>query len=362
MPYMKIAVIVPSLRDLAPVQVAIAVAGYLARSGHSVTVYYFKAQFGIQQPEDIRFKKISFFERMAWRDYDIIHSHGFVPDTFVSLRKPARCRAKTVTTVHNYVFPELKLLYNQVVSSAVGWSWVLMWKRMDHMVLLTDDAVKYYRTLLPQKPLSRIYNGKNIVQYPGGILPQHRLQADEIRKHYSYCIGTIAALISRKRIDILIRHLSRVETGGLLILGEGPERNHLEELVAKYSLQDRVKFLGFIPQAHAYHELFDISAHTSMSEGFSLSLIEAAWYQKKIACSDIPSFREAFSDDEATFFDSDDELTIDRAIRESWQDNEKPMKAFKKAKTYYTEERMGEEYAILFKQLSLQAKTNNPWP
>ena len=348
---MQIAVIVPSLRDLAPVQVAMAVSVQLAKAGHTVTVYYFKTSSEFRQTEAVRFKKINFFSRMPCGEFDIIHSHGFLPDAFVSLRKPGRCRAKSVSTVHNYVFPELKLLYNQVVSSTLGRTWLSMWKRMDHVVVLTDDALQYYRTLLPQTSLSRIYNGKNIVPGTNIILPQHRLMADEIRKNYTYCIGSIAALISRKRIDIVIRHLSRVETGGLMILGDGPQRNQLEELVSKHNLQDRVKFLGYIPQAHAYNELFDISAHPSMSEGFSLSLIEAAGYQKKIVCADIPAFREAFTDDEATFFDSDDQLTIDQAILEAWRDNEKPKNAYQKAISSYSEERMGEEYEMLFEQL-----------
>lgn len=348
---MKIAVIVPSLRDLAPVQVAITVAVQLARAGHTVTVYYFKTTSGLWQAEGIIFVKINFLSRIDWDEYDIIHSHGFLPDSFVSLRKSRHSRAKTVSTIHNYIFLELKLLYNQVVSSTVGWAWVWIWKRMDHLVVLTDDALQYYRTLLPQKSLSRIYNGKNIVQDPGVILPQHRLLADEIRKNYTYCIGSIAALISRKRIDILVRHLSRVKSGGLMILGEGSQRNQLEELVAQHHLQDRVKFLGYIPQAHAYHELFDISAHPSMSEGFSLSLIEAAGFQKKIVCADIPAFREAFTDDEVTFFNSHDELTIDQAILEAWRDHEKPKKAYQKAITSYSEERMGEEYEMLFKHV-----------
>jgi glycosyltransferase involved in cell wall biosynthesis len=348
---MYIAVIVPSLHELAPVQVAISVAVQLGGAGHKVTVYYFKASSGLWQAEGVVFEKIKFFSRVNWDEYDIIHSHGFLPDTFVSLRKSPRSRAKSVCTIHNYVFPELKLLYNQVVSSTVGWTWVLAWKRMDHVVVLTDDALKYYRMLLPQASLSRIYNGKNIVQDPGVILPLHRMMAAEIRRNYTYCIGSIAALISRKRIDILIRHLSRVETGGLMILGDGPQRKQLEDLVAKLKLQDRVKFLGYIPQAHAYTELFDISAHPSMSEGFSLSLIEAAGYQKKIVCADIPAFREAFTDDEATFFNSYDEMTIDHAIREAWHDNEKPLKAYQKAIASYSEERMGEEYELLFERL-----------
>ncbi len=348
---MKIAIIVPSLRGLAPVQVAMAVAVQLVRTGHAVTVYYFKTTSVVWQVEAIGFEKISFFSRIDWDAYDIIHSHGFLPDSFVALRKPQHSRAKSVSTIHNYVFPELKLLYNQAVSSTIGWTWVSMWKKMDHVVVLTDDALQYYRKLLPQKSLSRIYNGKNIVRDPGTILPQHRQMAEEIRRNYSYCIGSIAALIPRKRIDIVVRHLSRVEAGGLMILGEGPQRKHLEELVVQHHLQDRVKFLGYIPQAHAYNELFDISVHPSMSEGFSLSLIEAAGYQRKIVCADIPSFREAFTDDEVTFFNSDDELTIDQAMLEAWRDHEKQERAYQKAITSYSEERMGEEYEGLFRQL-----------
>ena len=347
---MKIAIIVPSLRGLAPVQVAMAVAVQLVRTGHAVTVYYFKTTSVVWQVEAIGFEKISFFSRIDWDAYDIIHSHGFLPDSFVALRKPQHSRAKSVSTIHNYVFPELKLLYNQAVSSTIGWTWVSMWKKMDHVVVLTDDALQYYRKLLPQKSLSRIYNGKNIVRDPGTILPQHRQMAEEIRRNYSYCIGSIAALIPRKRIDIVVRHLSRVEAGGLMILGEGPQRKHLEELVVQHHLQDRVKFLGYIPQAHAYNELFDISVHPSMSEGFSLSLIEAAGYQKKIVCADIPSFHEAFTDDESTFFNSHDELTIDQAILEAWRDHEKPKRAYQKAIKMYSEERMGEEYEGLFKR------------
>jgi L-malate glycosyltransferase len=138
---MKIAVIVPSLRELAPVQVAMAVAVQLTSVGHAVTVYYFKSTSGLWHGNGIAFVKINFFSRIDWDEYDIIHSHGFLPDAFVALRKPRDTRAKSVSTIHNYVFPELKLLYNQVVSTIVGRSWVSMWNRIDHLVVLTDDAM-----------------------------------------------------------------------------------------------------------------------------------------------------------------------------------------------------------------------------
>jgi glycosyltransferase involved in cell wall biosynthesis len=348
---MKIAVIVPSLRDLAPVQVAIAIAVQLAHHGHSVTVYHFSSKKELDVPGGILIEKISFWGGIVWRKYDIIHSHGFLPDAFVSFRKPFRCRAKTVSTLHNYVFEELKMLYNQVASWTIGSAWLAAWSGMDQLVVLTDDALKYYKSVSWNKKLSRIYNGKNIIPDPTRIWPEHQQFMVEMRNRYNYVIGTYAALISRKRIDILIRHLSRVETGCLIILGEGAERKNLENLVARHNLQDRVKFLGHIPQAHQYNASFDIFAHPSSSEGFSLSLIEAALHKKKIVCSDIPSFKEAFNETEVTFFERVNELTIDQAIQDALQDDNKPLKAHLKASTYYTEERMANEYANLFTRL-----------
>lgn len=348
---MQIAVIVPSLRDLAPVQVAVSIAIHLAQMGHSVTVYHFSSQKEWPEPVGISFKKISFWGGLDWGKYDIIQSHGFLPDAFVSFRKPFRCQAKTVSTVHNYVFEELKMLYGRMVSWIVGWPWLFAWSGMDQLVVLSDDALQYYRSIFPRKKISRIYNGKNIMPDPDMILPEHKMLIEEMRNRFKYVVGVYSALIKRKRIDILIRHLHRVETGCLIILGEGPERKSLESLMTKYNLQDRVKFLGHIPQAHQYNVEFDISAHPSSSEGFSLSLIEAALHIKKIVCSDIPSFREAFNDTEVTFFKSDDEVTIDQAIQKAMSNDYKATNAFNKANTYYTEERMAKEYEELFSHL-----------
>ena len=348
---MQIAVIVPSLRDLAPVQVALSIAAQLVRLDHEVTVYHFSSQKELAIQDGITLQKISFWGSIAWRKYDIIHSHGFLPDAFVSFRKPFRCQAKTVSTIHNYVFEELRMLYNRVVSWIMGSAWLIAWSGMDQLVVLTDDTLKYYKSVSRNKKLSRIYNGKNITPDPGMILQEHKVLIAGMRDQFQYVIGVYAALIKRKRIDILIRHLSRVETGCLIILGEGPERKSLEDLVSKFNLQDRVKFLGHIPLAHQYNAEFDLFAHPSSSEGFSLSLIEAALHKKKIVCSDIPSFKEAFIETEVTFFDRNDEFTIDQAIQDALSDENKPMKAYLKASTYYTEERMGKEHEALFNRL-----------
>lgn len=349
---MKIAIIVPSLRDLAPVRVAITIGIHLAGKGHEVTVYHFGQQKNWPGAEGILFEKISFWSSLPWRKYDIVHSHGFVPDAFVSFRKPIRVQAKTVSTIHNYVFPELKMLYGWITSAVIGPAWLIAWSGFDELVVLTDDAVKYYSSFFKNKKITRIYNGRNIDASQDEILHEHQAVMGGMREKFQYSIGTTSALIKRKRIDILIRHLHRVETGCLFILGDGPERKRLEALVTKLQLNHRVKFFGHIPQVHQYVSEFDVSAHPSASEGFSLSLIEAALHKKKIVCSDIPSFKEAFNDSEVTFFKNDNELTIDRAIQVAMRNGEKAERAFSKAKNEYSEERMAERYEELFLQFT----------
>jgi glycosyltransferase involved in cell wall biosynthesis len=350
---MRIAIIVPSLRKLAPVQVAISIGIQLAQRGHEVYVYHFGVAEEWPGAEEINFEKISFWSSFPWHQYHIIHSHGFLPDAFVSFRKPARANAKTISTIHNYVFPELRMLYGWLSSAVVGTAWLLAWFGLDHIVVLTDDALKYYRSYFKNKKLTRIYNGINVVPDEAAILPGHKELIEEMRSQFNYSIGVCSALIKRKRIDILIRHLSRVQTGCLFILGEGAERENLESLVTHLSLNHRVQFFGHVPQAYQYHPWFDVFAHPSASEGFSLSLVEAALFKKKIVCSDIPSFKEAFDEKEVTFFDSNNEVTLDKAIEQALKDDYKAENAFQKARREYTEEKMADQYEELFLRSSL---------
>ncbi len=62
-----------------------------------------------------------------------------------------------------------------------------------------------------------------------------------------------------------------------LILGQGYLEKILKDRVAKLHLNDRVKFLGFIPHAEMRHYLHvsDIFIRPALSEGFGLSYIEA---------------------------------------------------------------------------------------
>ena len=89
------------------------------------------------------------------------------------------------------------MLYNRIVSWIVGSAWLIAWSGMDHLVVLTDDALQYYKSVFRNK-VSRIYNGKNLTPDPGQILPQHKVLIAEMRDQFQYVIGVYSALIKKK--------------------------------------------------------------------------------------------------------------------------------------------------------------------
>ncbi|PIR44957.1 MAG: hypothetical protein COV10_01995 [Candidatus Vogelbacteria bacterium CG10_big_fil_rev_8_21_14_0_10_51_16] len=86
----------------------------------------------------------------------------------------------------------------------------------------------------------------------------------------------IGRLIHQKAVDILIEAFKRIETDAcLLIVGQGKDRDMLEELVKKLGLQKRVIFAGIrndVPQLLMSSDCFVLP---SRHEGLPMVLIEA---------------------------------------------------------------------------------------
>ena len=147
--------------------------------------------------------------------------------------------------------------------------------------------------------------------------------------------------------------MTRSKFGCLIILGDGKERKNLQNLVSKFNLNDRVIFLGKKNNAHQYNHLFDIYCIPSEDEGFGLALIEAALHKKSIICSNIDVFNEIFDDKSVTFFDLNNEISIDTAIITALSDESKSINAFKKASISFSETEMASKYEKLYMKILL---------
>ena len=92
-------------------------------------------------------------------------------------------------------------------------------------------------------------------------------------------IGTVARLDPVKDLTSLIDALALPplvqRQTVLVVVGDGPERGRLEGLVSERGLAGRVHFLGHRDDARAWLAGFDVFANSSISEGISLTVLEA---------------------------------------------------------------------------------------
>jgi 1,2-diacylglycerol 3-alpha-glucosyltransferase len=91
----------------------------------------------------------------------------------------------------------------------------------------------------------------------------------------------VGRLAKDKKLDILIRSMQEIKSthqAHLLLVGRGDNREHLQDLVASLNLQDRVHFLGFVPEEDlpALYRHVDIFAIASDVEVQSIPTLQAA--------------------------------------------------------------------------------------
>lgn len=308
---MNIAYIVPKLANKGPIIVVLELVNQMIKNGHQCTVFFFDKEREIQVPCPTQ--QISFFQSIEFNKFDIIHTHGLRPDCYIFFHKPIHCTAKIISTLHNYVITDFSYQYNKFIAYTIGNLWMLMLKRHDKIITLTKNALKYYTHWFSPQKLTYAYNTRNIPTNQ----PISALETENILqfKGESILIGVNAALTPRKGIDQLIQALPHLPNYKLIIIGNGKSMKELKQQCIDNSTADRVLFLGYKKDAYRFLSYYDLYALPSRSEGFVLTLIEAAILKKQVICSNIPVFTEIVTDSEVAFFDLDNIPSLIKAIK-----------------------------------------------
>jgi len=115
-------------------------------------------------------------------------------------------------------------------------------------------------------------------------------------------VGTIASLLPIKDHATLFRAVARLTaawpTMRLVVVGDGPLREELETLAQTLGIAAHVRFAGHQPNVPSFHFLFDVSALTSVSEGFPNSLVEAMAAGRPIVATNVGGVPDAVRHEE----------------------------------------------------------------
>lgn len=97
-----------------------------------------------------------------------------------------------------------------------------------------------------------------------------------VRKPKDVVIGSVAGLRAVKDLPALVRAAGGLSARfRLVIVGEGPERQAIEQTALAMGIDDRVLLPGFLDRPYRYMRHFDLLALSSRSEQFPISVVEA---------------------------------------------------------------------------------------
>ena len=148
---------------------------------------------------------------------------------------------------------------------------------------------------IPRKSIRVIYNG----------VDSNRLTPDAGERSEQPLFIYLGRLKKYKRVDIVIKAFAglNVPEARLEIAGTGDYRAALEGLVKSLDLEERVRFLGFIPEDEKVHLLRRAwaSVLASPKEGWGISNLEAAACGTPVIAANSPGIRESVIDGETGF-------------------------------------------------------------
>lgn len=165
----------------------------------------------------------------------------------------------------------------------------LLWRIPDALIAVGHEQSAALRKLyrIPESRVRVLWNG---VDEPQACIAQDYAQL--IRSHPGPVIVSISTLIEQKGLAHLLEAAAILRRRGreflLLIGGEGCLRSALESQAKILHLEDRVRFLGWVPQASArLLPAADIFVQSSLWEAMSIVVLEAMAARKAMVVTSV---------------------------------------------------------------------------
>ncbi|WP_228215120.1 glycosyltransferase [Aromatoleum toluclasticum] len=143
--------------------------------------------------------------------------------------------------------------------------------------------------------------GPKLQTIPNGVAPEFLRIAPHSKPDGPLELLCVASLIPRKSVSTLVDALALTQRPhSLTIVGEGTERERLSMLVRDLGLQDRIRFLPFLPPARIVELLAAADAFVlpSLAEGRPNVVLEAFAAARPVIACDIDGVRELIGADE----------------------------------------------------------------
>ena len=156
-----------------------------------------------------------------------------------------------------------------------------IFNKIKYVTAVSNDSAK----TIKNDNVKVIYNGIQVLEIK-----------DNTQKNEVFTITAIGRLDKIKGFDTLIKEFSKIKNSAILqIVGEGEEYNNLNSLIKELSLENKVSLLGFRKDIPTIINSSDLVVMSSLSEGFSIVMIESIFYAKVFISTKVSGCKDVLS-------------------------------------------------------------------
>lgn len=227
--------------------------------------------------------------------YDVIVGvHAFLAIRLATIKERLN-GAKAVGWIHNsfdallregspYLGTELKKHYGRQL------------QKLDAVVVLNQSDANEYQKTFGFAP--------KVIVNPLTLLPGARSEGNS---HRMLAVGRMSP--QHKGFDLLIQAFADFaqhhQDWRLDIVGDGPERNVLQQQIMECGMDDRITLHPFTNKIQEYYSQAQLYVLSSRWEGFGLVLVEAMAHGVPVISSDLPSSRDILGEEGIYFRNGD---------------------------------------------------------
>ncbi|MDE1844246.1 MAG: glycosyltransferase family 4 protein [Thaumarchaeota archaeon] len=220
---------------------------------------------------------------------DIIHSNNFAPALAGSMLSTITSKPH-ITTVHD-------------VFSLCGKNYWKLWGKQSNISRLNVRLAPYFEKMIVKLRYDAIHTVSDAskddllkigAKKPIYVIPNTiEISVNKILEYNPYQFVYVGRLVFYKNLEVIIKAVDIVRRKypkvKLFIIGDGPHRKNLEELVNQLNLQENVKFTGFVSNDEKLRIISNSQAlvFPSLCEGFGLVILEAFSQERPVLVSNI---------------------------------------------------------------------------
>lgn len=317
----------------------------LAKSGISITTKERKLGFDTSLIKAIR-------QHIKENNIDILHCHQYTPWVYGVLAA-AFTKTKVIFTEHGRFYPDSTSWKRKLVNPIL----LSFTSKVTAISKATSDALATYE-FIPSRKIDVIYNGIKPL-----VVKQN--EVDALRTQLGFnetdiILGTIARFDPIKNQLMMINAFADAakdqDTLYLLLVGDGEMREALLQEVDRLGINDNVIFTGYIAKPANYLALMDVFLLSSLSEGTSMTLLEAMSLGKPCVVTDAGGNAEVVThntnglvtenDNKNAFAAAISQLTQHHEMRENFGKN-----AIEKFELQFSAQKMNEAFRVQYNYL-----------